>query len=301
MSSPNYGLTYLDAGSLWNIFSPNPVLGIGIPQLQSELQTIANTFNQLVNFIDGKVVASSVTVSLSSTQILGLDINPISLAPAQGTNKIIIPTLIVLQNKFGTRAYNSAGIQPLPSLFYGNLSTPSQIISYTDGGSRPLFTNIQSVVAWNTINTNQSSSGQWAMGAAITGSTDPTKMIDQPLIFGLTNSTYNAGPITSVSIANPGIGYQVNDTGTIDPLQFNFDTGDATYKVTAVDGGNHVTAVQVTAGGTSYAVTTSNPGTQAYPTNTSGGGNGLTLNVTGASIGDSTGSVTVAYSIITLP
>jgi hypothetical protein len=95
-------------------------------------------------------------------------------------------------------------------------------------------------------------------------------------------SSGNAGAVTSATVGAGGSGYAVNDTGTINAVGpfngMNFGSGTATYRVTSVSGGS-VSGIAITNGGFGYTYTYI--GSPVATSATSGGGSGLTINVTG--------------------
>jgi hypothetical protein len=105
---------------------------------------------------------------------------------------------------------------------------------------------------------------------------------------------YNAGGITSTTLAAGGLGYAIGDTGVIAAGNF-----DATYQVLTVDGAGAVLTYSITSPGTSYlpanGVTTNIGGAQP------GAGAGFTINITAVALGDGTLKVTTFYSILPVP
>ena len=244
--------------------------------------------------------------TLSSAQIKGLDLTPRTIVGAAGANTIIIPMAALIQGKFGTRAYlpEPAGLIEFAYNTVGNASTAIAAYSDNIGGGNAIFSNTASAIAFTNTMGVAIAGSAWTVGSAV-GLTvsPPSTIVNQPLVVGLSGGdTYNAGPITAVTIAAAGLGYAPNDTFNIDPTQTLSDSADATGHVTSIGGGGAVTGVAINNAGVSYAVTTANAQTGPYPTvHTSGAGNNaLTLNVTGATTGDGTGSITVWYVVGTL-
>lgn len=241
------------------------------------------------------------TVTLTSAQIKALDLTPITLVAAQGTNKVIIPTAILIQSKFGTRAYATFGGINAAQFYYSSVSSANLIAEYNGSGANALFTAASSKFAWNSALLTVASSG-WTLGA-VYGLPFGTASANTPLILAVdpTLVTYNAGPILTMTVANGGTGYANGDTFTIDAGVTKLDSGDATGHVLTSSGGV-VQTVAIDTAGTSYAATTANSNTGPYPTaHTSGSGDdALTVNVATATVGDGTGSVTVFYDVATL-
>lgn len=85
-------------------------------------------------------------------------------------------------------------------------------------------------------------------------------------------------------------GYSVGDTGTINAVGpffgMKFGSGTASYRVTSVSGGA-VTGVSITSGGFGYTFTS--VGSPVTSATTSGGGSGLTINISGVGTYDNGG------------
>ena len=239
---------------------------------------------------------SVATVTLSSAQIKAADLTPRIIVAAPGAGKaiqLIAPPFI--QYKFGTIQYTAGG--PLGGgtglgFNYGSVSSNIQLnvagirdtaFAANFPPSLPVFAAATSVNAISAL-----------FGAPA--------LANQPIVFGPTSESYNAGPIISATIAVPGSGYAVNDALNIDPVGFFNDTNDATGHVTSIGAGGSVTGVAIDIPGVSYLLTTANIASGPYPTvHTSGAGdNALTLNVTDVTTGDGTAVITALYQTITL-
>lgn len=239
---------------------------------------------------------------LTSAQILGMDITPITLLTAPGANKVIVPTAILVQSKTGTVAYLSGATTASFGLYYNTVSAGNQITAFSDAaGAGALF-----LAAANTPKTTFNLSiaatvNQWSPGTSFGAALAPTVFANQPIILASAGDSYNSGPITTLTVANGGAGYANGDTFNIDPTSTLLDTADATGHVVLATGGV-VQTVAINTPGTAYSVTTSNVGTGPYPTvHTSGAGNdALTVNVTGATTGNGTGAVFIWYNVTTL-
>jgi hypothetical protein len=297
----SYNSTVRIVDSAGNVI--NGVASAVTANYNSTVRVVDSTGHVIDSFGGGSGPTSGVAVTLSSAQIKALDLTPITLVAAQGANKVIIPTAILIQGKFGTRAYTSAS-NPSIDFFYNTRAAANLLVSYTDDASNPakaLFTAAASASAWN--GTLGASNAGWAPVTPYAGASAPTLFANQPLLAELpaNGSPYNSGPILTMTVANGGAGYANGDTFTIDAGQSLFDTGDATGHVLTSSGGV-VQTVAINTAGTSYAVTTANTGSGPYPTaHTSGSGNdALTVNVATATVGDGTGSITVFYNVATL-
>lgn len=240
---------------------------------------------------------------LTSPQILSMDVAPITMLTTPGANKVITPTALLIQAQPGTLQY-----LPEPSGVWGwfyNTPAAANLIQSYDEVAKPLLSNTPSTPLDIFVPFLASSVAPWTASPIVTTPVVPTVIANQPVVIGANgsnNNTFNAGPITTVTIAAPGAGYAVNDTFTIDAGILLADTGDATGHVTSTGGGGSVTGVALNNHGTSYAITTANTNTGPYPTaHTSGAGNNaLTLNVTGATVGNGTGVVFIWYNVATL-
>lgn len=247
---------------------------------------------------------SSATVTLTSAQIKGLDLTPVTIIAAPGVGKaiqLIAPPFV--QYKFGTVKYPVTAINPgiVISLNYTaaanvglNLAEVNDFVTRAPGTPPSIST--QLLVFSGPSSANSTFAGLFAA----------IPIANTPIVLGVAADnnflSYNCGPITTLTVANGGLLYAVNDTFTIDAGVTKGDTGDATGHVTSVSVGGVVTGVAINAPGVSYMVTTANSNSGPYPTaHTSGIGNdALTLNVTGATTGDGTAVVTALYQTITL-
>jgi hypothetical protein len=251
---------------------------------------------------------SCVSVTLSSADIKALDLTAKTILASQGPNAVIAPTLLFIQYKFGTVAYTigSNAVSTIHFLYGSVVGTNSFEIFNETPGSVALFTaaadRSSPLVAVSGLNEGS----LWSAGTVIAKSVAPTIFKNQPIAMGIPTadaSTLNTGPITTLTVADCSTctGYVANDTFTIDALGALPDTSDATGHVVTAAAGKAVT-VAVNTAGVSYPITTANPNTGPYPTaHTSGtGNNALTVNVTGATVGDGTAIVTMCYNVVTL-
>jgi hypothetical protein len=234
------------------------------------------------------------TVTLTSAQVKALDTTPVPLIAAQGTNKVILPYLVLFQSKFGGTAYSS---DEGSSLNVGYGSSTNDILSFTDTGQQALLTagssqNLNCVVGSST----PCGSTGLLTGTAYAPATASNQAVN---LVNQSGHSYNNGPIVTATLAAGGNGYVVGDTGVIDPA-LNCSDGNATYTVLSAPSG-HVATFSVTSAGGGYQTGAAcNP----YDTGTGGGqpgvGTGFTVNVTAVTAGNSTLAVTVYYQVVTL-
>jgi hypothetical protein len=111
--------------------------------------------------------------------------------------------------------------------------------------------------------------------------------------------TGNAGAITAINIGTGGSGYSIGDTGIVSAsgpdFGMNFGSNTAAYRVTSVSGST-VTGVSITNGGFGYTYTQS--GSPAATKTTSGGGSGLSVNITAVGSYDTGGILNCAIAMI---
>lgn len=249
----------------------------------------------VTNTLAGGITCAS--VPLTSAQIKGLDITPVTLVAAPGVGKALFVTSnVTLEYIFGTVRYNTPAVGGTIKIGIAYTTVPQPgppgsvtNVNATDDNGTPYISSASSLIAAIALYDVYSQA-----------------TANAPLVFGVTPNTnsYNGGPITALTVANSCAGcagYALNDAFTIDTGFSLEDTGDATGHVTGVSGGVP-TSVAIDTPGVFYAVTTANNQTGPYPTlHTSGSGNNaLTLNVTGATTGDGTAKLHFCYETITL-
>jgi hypothetical protein len=179
---------------------------------------------------------------------------------------------------FGTSdffaGYCSSALWPCPAADYTNAAkgTANWTAGYTQGASTITLDNVTGIVT--------------------TASANPTPIILDQCDTGYSGNGSNAtcsaaasgdGAVTSVTINSGGLGYAVNDTGTLGcSLNYGLCYGEnnATYTVTSVLAGV-VTGVSVTTGGSGYTYTSTASTPYVTTTKTSGSGSGLQLSIIG--------------------
>lgn len=216
-------------------------------------------------------------LSLTSALILqpsGFDTN---LVNAPGAGKILVPMFLAFTYNMGTHPYQLSSI-----------GTPDQII-LTYGTDANLL--MQQPPLLNVLTATHS---QFALAA-------PSYPNGIGILTGQDNKAlvihaidYNAGPLLTASIAAPGTGYVVNDTGII-----NDGTASPTYKITSVGAGGAVTGFTITSGGANCIV-------QGPTATTDGGaqpgvGVGFTVNELTVQLGNGTAKATLYYQILAVP
>lgn len=204
------------------------------------------------------------TTQISHAQLLALGSSPISVIPAPGASKVIIPGAYIFRYDFLTRAYSGDG-GSANGFFYGNITA----------GNVPGFL----------LN---------APGSFVLAGPPPISVFspavgdytNQPLNFGGTN--LNAGPISVATVGAKGAGYAINDTGFV-----NTGSGDAAYVVDTVDGGGGILTFHFSDPGAAYVV-----GNGQITIVSTGSGNGaFTVNVASVLQGQGSASITMLYSI----
>ena len=214
------------------------------------------------------------TVALTSAQILALTTTTITLVAAPGAGKVIIPLQIASVFTFGTLPYLSADGGSLGIQYAGG--TYQNINGSVPGVIGALADTLYYSAAF--LNTPQ----------AILPGADNVAMTIKA------NLSIASGPIVTTTLGAGGLGYAVNDTGTI-----LVQSGDATYKVLTVGAGGAVLTYQITGAGTSYdvqnAAATMTGGAQP------GVGVGFTVNITAVNHGDGTLKVTTYYQVLAVP
>lgn len=90
-------------------FTPENVANKSTSTSLGTSNTLYPTQNAVKTYVDNAVSSvKQVKVSLSSAQILTLGTTPVTLVPAQGAGKVIIPVSVVMNYNFITSAYSTS-------------------------------------------------------------------------------------------------------------------------------------------------------------------------------------------------
>jgi hypothetical protein len=214
------------------------------------------------------------TVNLSAAQILALSATPITLVPAPGAGKVVVPFSVVLVLNVGSILYSTVG-GDLVNVGYANTVGSTNLFQFSD----------LLVLAASTL---------LQVG---TGSGSPCSILpgaDNQALVVQAAQTYPGGTIATATLAAGGTGYVANDTGTIEDGSDN-----ATYKVLTVGALGAVLTFQVTVAGQQYLVENNIPTVNggAQP----GVGTGFEVNVTAVTQGNGTLKATTYYQILAVP
>jgi hypothetical protein len=222
----------------------------------------------------GQIPLRSKTVNLTAADILAISTTPFELVPAPGAGAIVALQSIVLVYHFGTHAFEPNVVASLKVVYAGGAT---DLTSDVIAGS--FITGSQSSFAF--------APGRNGSGVTILPGSDNTAI-------QLTGADFHGGPIVTSTLGAGGLGYAVNDTGTLQDGNF-----DASYKVLTVGAGGAVLTYSITAPGSGYVVANgvaTAPG-GAQP----GAGAGLTVNITAVQNGDGTLKVVTYYQIVPVP
>jgi hypothetical protein len=222
----------------------------------------------------GDGLIQSMTVTLTSAQILTLHTTPVQVVPAPGAGKIIVVTGMAFVYKFGTQPYQSTQSDN----FAG---------TYTGSDEDSVIPDVHDLIV-GTVSGFDYESGSCQAASDILSGDDA-----QGIQVGFA-SNYNYGPIAVSNLAAPGSSYAIGDTGIV-----SSGVGDATYQVLTVDGGGGVETYEITFAGTNYSVgdlIDMTPG-GAQP----GVGTGFAITITAVALGDGTLKVTTYYTTIPVP
>jgi hypothetical protein len=222
----------------------------------------------------GQVPLLSTTVTLTAAQIQALNVTVVTLVPAPGAGKIIVPfgyAMAYLPATFPFLVPTGGTDQLIPIFSFGGFSTGVFCVGLLSQVRGSLFY-----------------SGASFGPLLILPGLDNVALLIKSL------SPYTNGPIVTATLGAGGAGYVANDTGTV-----STGSADATYKVLTVGGGGAVLTFQITGAGTSYAtangVATVDGGAQP------GVGAGFTVNITAVQPGDGTVKVVTYYQIVPVP
>lgn len=195
----------------------------------------------------------------------------IELVPAPAADETIVPVMVVIQFKYATTPYatNSAN-------FVLNWGPPLATFPVPNGSFTAAI--LEGVVNAVLILPSASLYGESFPQAGTMGC-NLTLTID---------AAPNGAPAISAIVSDGGTGYAVNDAGTIDT-----GDGNATYEI-ATESGGVAETVTITFGGEDYENETN-----VATTATSGGGTGMTLDVTSALTTSGTMRVTTFYRKVT--
>ena len=104
-------------------FTPENVANKSTSTSLGTSNTLYPTQNAVKTYVDSAVSSvKQVKVSLSSAQILTLGSVPVTLVPAQGAGKVIIPVSVVLDYNFVTSGYSTN-----TNVFIASASSPTSI------------------------------------------------------------------------------------------------------------------------------------------------------------------------------
>lgn len=163
-------------------------------------------------------------VSVSSAEILDLHNTPKVLVPAPGAGKMIQLVDAVSFYTFGASWYISDDNLIIINAGTDGTYFTSGIALGSLGDQTTLFVRVHRA---------------WAS----------EEVDNQPVVLEALAAVRVTGNVGNTSVGDGGSGYDVDDTGGIAA-----GSSDATYIVTAVDGGGAVTAFTITAPGTGYEV-----------------------------------------------
>lgn len=220
----------------------------------------------------------TLVTDITSDELLNMSSAPITVVPAPGAGKAIIPHSFAYRAKFGTVQYSSG--------------EEEATIRYTNG-SGP---NLSGSTAKPNVEAREDlvSTGVFAPGLF------PYPAIEnKPIVMACGSDIGTLGVITAAVVGAGGSGYAVGDSGVVD-----FGDGNAQYHVDSVSGGA-VTAFhfeqfdfdsEAPIGGSSYEVAN---GVPTYTNNGSGNG-AFTVNVTAIAVGDGTARMIFKYEVIDL-
>jgi hypothetical protein len=217
--------------------------------------------------VAGAGAIKTVTVDISSSDLINAGTTPIVLVAAPGANKMLIVVSASLLYKYNSVAYNSnAGVR----LEYDNLGP--------FGSTLVLPNDFFETVGGNNIGVFTLPFGE--VSVASLGSTNlPLTLV----------ANVACGPILSASLDVGGSGYAPGDTGTI-----TSGGADATYVVDTVDGGGAVLTFHLSGNGSHYEVSTGN----ATSVDTGGGDGGFTIDIGSVTLGNGTARATICYYTI---
>ena len=227
----------------------------------------------------GNATEFSNTVDIPSLTIFtGLFGQFIEIVPAPGPGIAAYPTQAVISYHYATVPYDVGG--GFFAFYWGPPIIPVEITNFIMPGDV-----LESVVDQTIL---------FPIAEGLNGKTiNALDFVNKPITLSFDNAIVQAALI-SIAINNPGTGYAVNDTGTIDG-----GDGNATYLVDAVDGGGGVTAITLSFGGTAYSSVTA--ATTTVGGGQPGAGTGLTLDTVSAETIAGKLRVTVFYRKIVLP
>lgn len=245
-----------------------------------------------------------VITELTSVQINHLGTAPVSVAPAPGVGKAIIPIAASVQLNFDTIGFGEVfGVNPVCIFFSGATS------KLNNGHSPPFIFGPFATLSYPTSTLSFGSSGIIGNGAGVFSSTFLSGSVDIPLSVVENKSlifhsfTYNDdtavdysdyGSIVSSDVNVGGSGYSIGDTGIVGSSGgFASNNNLAEYVIDSVSGGV-VTDFHLTNNGYGFKV----GGSGATHTVTGGGDNNFSININSISSGNGTGRVIVIYDTV---